>query len=205
MRNLWRTRNKRNTRKIDEHIPRIPFIPRVPRLLLLLLVFCVIAASARQAVRQDASKQRGEARKPPISSHVILIAIEGLRSDFVTGAESKRLNIPTIQALRSRGSYAVGIESVFPTQTVPAHASMFTGSPPADHGVTSDHSFDPFGKDSASAPIEPPKSAGEIKIETIFDLARRANLVTAAVGFPITAGAPIMFNQPDAAPDFVRA
>jgi predicted AlkP superfamily pyrophosphatase or phosphodiesterase len=202
MKNLWRTRNtrnKRNTRKIGENIPRIPFIPRVPRLLLLLLVICVIAAQARQ---QDAPKREAEVRKPPISSHVILIVIEGLRSDFVTGAESKRLNIPTIQALRSRGSYAVGIESVFPTQSVPAYASMITGSLPADHGLTSDYSFD---QESASISVEPHKLAGEIKIETIFDLARRANLVTAAVGFPGAAGAPIMFNQPDVAADFVKA
>jgi predicted AlkP superfamily pyrophosphatase or phosphodiesterase len=214
MRNLWRTRNtrnKRNTRKMFTDFPRIPFIPPVPPLLFLLLLFFMIAAPARLAVRQGGVEKKGEARKPPISSHVILIAIDGLRSDFVTGAESKRLNIPTIQTLRSRGSYAVGIESVFPTQTVPAHASLFTGSPPADHGVTSDHSFDsfepfdPFSKNGASTPIKPPKSAEEIKIETIFDLARRANLVTAAVGFPLTAGAPIMFNQPDAVPDFVKA
>src|SRR5882672_10729682 len=176
--------------------------PRFSTLNLLILVICLLVAPTRQAQQGKTSKQESEAKKPPISSHVILIAIDGLRSDFVTGAESQRLNIPTIQALRSRGSYALGIESVFPTQTVPAHASMFTGSPPADHGVTSDHSFD---MDSASAPIEPPKSAGEIKIETIFDLARRADLVTAAVGFPLTAGASIMFNQPDAADDFVKA
>jgi predicted AlkP superfamily pyrophosphatase or phosphodiesterase len=181
------------------------YIPRVASLPLLLLAFCVIAVPARQAVRQGAPKREGETRKPPISSHVILMAIDGLRSDFVTGVESKRLNIPTIQALRSRGSYAVGIESVFPTQTSSAYASMITGSPPADHGVTSDYSFDAFDQDGVSAPIETPKSAGEIKMETVFDLARRANLVTAAVGFPVATGAPIIFNQPDAAADFLKA
>jgi predicted AlkP superfamily pyrophosphatase or phosphodiesterase len=195
-------RNKRNTLKIGEHIPRIPVIPHVPRLLLLLLVFCAIVAPSRQAQRQEAPKQTGAARKPPISSHVILIVIDGLRSDFVTGAESKRLNIPAIQSLKSRGSHAVGIESVFPTQTVPAHVSMITGSPPADHGVTSDYSFDP---ERASALIESPKAAGEIKMETIFDLARRANLITAAVGFPGATGAPVMYNRPDVAVDFFKA
>jgi predicted AlkP superfamily pyrophosphatase or phosphodiesterase len=202
MRNFGNTRNKRNTRKSDEHIPRISFIPRVPRLLLLLLVFCAIAAPAIRAVRQANSKKEAEARKPPISSHVVLMVIDGLRSDFVTGDESQRLNIPAIQALKSRGSYAVGFESVFPTQTIPAHVSMITGSPPADHGVTSDYSFD---LESASTSNDPRASAGEIKIETIFDPARRANLVTAAVGFPLTAGAAIMFNQPGAAADSVKA
>ncbi|MBO0863384.1 MAG: alkaline phosphatase family protein [Chloracidobacterium sp.] len=143
-----------------------------------------------------------EVRKPPISSHVILIVIDGLRSDFVNGVESQRLNIPTIQALRSQGSYAVGIESVFPSQTIPAHASMLTGSQPSDHGVTSDYSFDP---ESGLPAKEARKSASEIKVETIFDLARRAGLVTGAVGFSLTAGAPIMFNQPDLTEDSVKA
>jgi predicted AlkP superfamily pyrophosphatase or phosphodiesterase len=163
---------------------------------------CLLAAPAGRARQQSASGQDAKSRKPPISSHVILIAIDGLRSDFVTGEESQRMNIPTIQALRSRGSYAVGIESVFPTQTVPAHASMITGSLPADHSVTSDYSFD---QDGASQSIGPRTSAREIKVETIFDLARRANLVTAAVGFPLTAGASISFNQPDEAEDFAKA
>jgi predicted AlkP superfamily pyrophosphatase or phosphodiesterase len=166
------------------------------------ILICLLAVPARQAQQGNPSKQEGEAKKPPISNHVILIAINGLRSDFVTGAESQRLNIPNIQALRAGGSHAVGIESVFPTQTIPAHASMITGSPPADHGVTSDYSFD---QESASQSIEPRRSAKEIKIETVFDLARRADLVTAAVGFPLTAGAAIMFNQPDVTDDFVKA
>jgi predicted AlkP superfamily pyrophosphatase or phosphodiesterase len=177
-------------------------LQRVPRLLLLILIICAMTAPAGRAVHQDPSEQESKTKKPPISSHVILITISGLRSDFVTGEESVRLNLPTIQSLWSRGSYAVGIESVFPSQTIPAHASIITGSPPADHGVTSDY---PFDLESASKAKDPHKSAREIKTETIFDVARREKLVVAAVGFPLTADAPISFNQPDAADDFVKA
>ncbi|HEU0177258.1 MAG TPA: ectonucleotide pyrophosphatase/phosphodiesterase [Blastocatellia bacterium] len=191
----------RNFRPVAQS-PRRPVSLSLRLSVSLALFICLLAAPGRQAQQKKNAEQEVEAIKPPISSHVILIAIDGLRSDFVTGAESQRLNIPTIQALRSRGSYAVGIESVFPTQTIPAHASMITGSPPADHGVTSDFSFD---QESGSQSSEPRKSAKEIKIETVFDLARRANMVTAAVGFPLTADATIMFNQPDAAVDFVKA
>lgn len=171
---------------------------------------CLLAAPTREAQRQRPSGQEGKAKTeqdnkaqtPPISPHVILITINGLRSDFVTGAESQRLNIPTIQALRSRGSCAVGVESVFPTQTLPAHASLITGSLPSDHWITSDYSFD---QESASQSKEPRKSAKEIKTETVFDVARREKLVVAAVGFPLTADTAITFNQPDVAEDFVKA
>jgi predicted AlkP superfamily pyrophosphatase or phosphodiesterase len=79
---------------------------------------------------------------------------------------------------------------------------MITGSPPADHGITSDYAFD---QENASQSKEPRKSAREIRIETVFDVARRAKLVTAAVGFPLTADAAISFNRPDAAEDYFKA
>jgi predicted AlkP superfamily pyrophosphatase or phosphodiesterase len=170
---------------------------------LLALSLCLLVTPTQQAQRQDPAEQGSKAlRKPPISSHVILITINGLRADFVMGEESRLLKIPTIQSLRARGAYAVGIESVFPTQTVPAHASMITGSPPADHGVTSDYSFDP---ENASQSKEPRASAREIKAETVFDLARRANMVTASAGFPLTADAAFDFFQPDTSEDVVKA
>ncbi|MGH9769447.1 MAG: alkaline phosphatase family protein, partial [Blastocatellia bacterium] len=163
-------------------------------LLSLMLILCLPAAPARQAHPRDSSEQEGKAKKQPTSSHVVLLTISGLRSDFVTSAESHRQRIPTIQTLRSKGSYAVGIESVFPSQTIPSHATMLTGSLPADHGVTSDYSFD---EKTAVQSKEPYKSAKEIKTDTIFELARRMNLVTAAVGFPLTSNATIKFNLPD--------
>jgi predicted AlkP superfamily pyrophosphatase or phosphodiesterase len=165
------------------------------------LLICLLAAPTRQAQQQNPQEKDGKPKTPPISSHVILITISGLRSDFVTGAESPHLNIPTIQALRARGSYAVGIESVLPSQTLPAHASMITGSPPADHGVTSDYSFD---QESASQSNEPRKSAKEIKTETLFDAALRAKLITATAGFPLTADATFYFSHPESAEDFVK-
>ncbi len=184
--------------------------PNILNLLLpLALALCLPAASAGQAQQADQqnppnerAKREGKAKKPSISSHVILITINGLRSDFVIGAESQRLNIPNIQALRSRGSYAVGFESVFPSQTIPAHASMITGTLPADHGVTSDYPFDP---ENASQSKEPYKSAKEIKTDTVFDLALRENLLTATAGFPLTADATFNFTRPDAADDNAKA
>ena len=176
--------------------------PALPLSVSLSLLICLLAAPTRQAQQQNPKEKEAKAKTPPISSHVILITISGLRSDLVTGAESQRLNIPTIQALRTRGSYAVGIESVFPSQTLPAHASMITGSPPADHGVTSDYSFD---QESASQSKELRKSAKEIRTETLFDAALRAKLITATAGFPLTADATFNFNQPESAVDFVKA
>src|SRR5262245_11161631 len=99
-----------------------------------------------------------------------------------------------MQLLTAKGSYAVGIQSVFPSQTVPAHATMITGTLPADHGVTSDY---PFNEKDALQSKQPYQSSKEIKTDTICELARRMNLITAAVGFPLTTDAAINFNLPD--------
>jgi predicted AlkP superfamily pyrophosphatase or phosphodiesterase len=79
---------------------------------------------------------------------------------------------------------------------------MITGSPPSDHGVTSDYSFD---QESASQSEEPRKSAKEIKTETLFDAALRAKLITATAGFPLTADATFNISTPESVGDFVKA
>src|SRR5262245_17619132 len=198
-----REAERQRDRARDWYNFRLSVSPSLRLSVSLSLLICLLAAPTRQAQQQNPQEKEGKAKTPPpICSHVILITIRGLRSDFVAGAESQRLNIPTIQALRKQGSYAVGIESVLPSQTLPAHASMITGSPPSDHGVTSDYSFD---QESASQSKEPRKSAKEIRTETLFDAALRAKLITATAGFPLTADATFNFSQPESAVDFVKA
>ena len=163
-------------------------------LLSLTLAGCLLIVPTRWAFQQEASKQESRTKVQQISSHIILISISGLRPDIVSNAELHRLRIPTIKSLQAKGSHAVGVESVFPSQTLPAHATIATGTLPADHGITSDYPFDEITATQSRAAY---KSASEIKTDTIWELAQRANLVTAAVGYPLTAEAAINFNLPD--------
>lgn len=160
---------------------------------LAVLLICVVALPSSRA-QQPTSKPEAEPKLPRVSSHVILISISGLRSDFSSGAEASRLRAPTIQSLRAKGSFAIGVESVFPSQTNPAHATIATGTLPADHGIYSNY---PFNDGSATQAEEQYASAKEIKTDAIWELAGRAKLITAAVGFPVTADAAINFNLPD--------
>lgn len=148
-----------------------------------------------QAQQQKPTPTPVKPKAPKFTSHIVLISISGLRADHANDPESYRLKIPNIQLLRAKGSFAVGIESVYPSQTLPAHVSMVTGVLPADHGITSDYAFDEkTGVQSA----KPFLSAKAIKTEKIWDAAKRENLITAAVGFPMTAEADITFNFPEA-------
>ena len=95
--------------------------------------------------------------------------------------------------MRSKGAYAVSVESIYPSLTNPAHATIATGALPSDHGITADF---PFNDQSGTQSTEPYSQAKEIKNETIWDAAKRGGFITGAVGFPLTAGAGIDFNLP---------
>ncbi len=140
---------------------------------------------------QKSAPKKAEPQLTPISKHIILISISGLRADFITQPDSFRLRLPQIQSLRARGGYAVGTEGVFPSQTIPAHATILTGTMPADHGITSDYRFD---IDTGTAAETPHQSIDNNRSETIWEYVRRAGLTTATAGFPLTIGAAINFN-----------
>jgi len=170
------------------------------------IALCLIAASifagydtSLKAVQQkpaQAQQPSAKAKPPKITSHVVLIVISGLRADDINNAEALRLNIPTIQSLRTKGAHAVTVESVYPSQNKPAHVSIVTGVLPADHGVTSDF---PFDEQTGAQSAKPHYSSKEIKADTLWDAAKREGLVTAAIAYSLTAGAPINFNLPEPA------
>jgi predicted AlkP superfamily pyrophosphatase or phosphodiesterase len=127
---------------------------------------------------------------------VVLISIDGLMPEYYLEPDRLRLQIPNLRALVREGAFAVGAVSVLPSVTFPAHTTMITGVNPRRHGIGTNEVFDPDG------------SLGggwhwyydDIKVPTLFDRARTSNLKTAAVTWPVTAGAPIDFNLPDMYP-----
>jgi predicted AlkP superfamily pyrophosphatase or phosphodiesterase len=163
------------------------------------ILLCVLAfVPAPQAQQSQPPKQKKEQKPQRISSRVVVISISGLRADWINDPKTHRLRIPAIQSLLAGGGHAMSLESVFPSQSIPAHASILTGTLPADHGITSDYAFD---DQSASQSKEPYRLAKAIKTETIWEYAKREGLTTAAIGFPLTVGANVTFNFHEAAPE----
>lgn len=168
-----------------------------PVLSRLCLLIALIGGAPRVAVQppaqQGAGKQAAPSKPPKISSRVIVISLSGFGADLAN-SEDGRLRIPTIRKMRKEGALAMGLESVFPSQTAPAIASFVTGKLPADHGVSSDLPFDektglPAGRATTSAK--------QIKGDPVWDYVTREGLTTAAVSFPLTEEATLRFNLPD--------
>ena len=109
----------------------------------------------------DPSKREKKPKPLPLTSHVILISIDGLR---IEDLNNPKLNIPTLKDLRDRGSLALNVESVYPSQSLPAHATMVSGMLPADHGITSDA---PFDEKKGQTSLEKYTTTSAIKADTI--------------------------------------
>ncbi len=124
-----------------------------------------------------------ETHKP----HVLMISIDGMKPEYVTHAEEHGLKLPTLRRFVAQGTYADGVEGVLPTVTYPSHTTMVTGVSPAQHGIVNNTVFDPMLQHKG----EWYWYFKEVKAETLYEAADQASLTTAAVGWPVTVGAPI--------------
>src|SRR5262245_54545753 len=198
-----RIRNKQKVTKRTKETQPFPLFRSISffSYSLLWLLACLIL-SAISPAQDPASQADKQADKKPkyekISSYVIIVSISGLKADDLNNSDKYGMRIPTIRSLRESGASAVAVESVYPSLLNPAHASIATGVYPADHGVTSDY---PFSEVTGVQSDEPYWLAKDIKTETLWAAAKRGGLVTAAVGYPLTAGADIDFNLPVAFDD----
>src|SRR5262245_50805229 len=133
----------------------------------------------------------GQTTRAPRPEHVILISVDGMPPDYYTAPEKLGLRVPTLTMMKQSGAYADGMEGVYPTVTYPQHTTMVTGLRPAAHGIVQNRVFE--------APSEPQTRywywyAKALKAETLWTVAKKAGLTTAAVGWPVTVGAEIDYN-----------
>lgn len=69
---------------------------------------------------------------------VILISIDGMRHDYPEKAQ-----VTNLHWLIRNGTRARGLVPVFPSKTFPNHYTLVTGLLPANHGIISNHIWDP--------------------------------------------------------------
>lgn len=132
--------------------------------------------------------------RPARPQHVILISVDGMPPDYYTAPEKLGLKVPTLKLLKQEGAHAAAVEGVYPTVTYPQHTTMVTGLRPAAHGIVQNRIFE--------APSAPQTRfwywyANALKAETLWTLAKKAGLTTAAIGWPVTVGAEIDYNVPE--------
>lgn len=130
-----------------------------------------------------------QTRHPPL----VVVSVDGMRPDFYRKPGEFGLKIPHILKLVETGASADAVESIYPTTTYPAHATLMTGVSPSVHGIYSHlASLDPTEKSRPWTWF-----AAGIRVPTLWDVGRATGKKTAAVGWPVSAGARIEFNIPE--------
>ena len=66
----------------------------------------------------------------PLARRVLILSIDGLRPDAISLAP-----MPNIMNLMQSSAYSLSAQTIFPSSTLPSHASMLTGYCPQMHGV----------------------------------------------------------------------
>ena len=67
----------------------------------------------------------------PLAARVLIITIDGLRADALY-----RVSMPVLAGLMQSGASSLSAQTVLPSVTLIAHASMLSASCPAKHGIT---------------------------------------------------------------------
>src|SRR4051812_42737559 len=78
---------------------------------------------------------------PPKHHAVLVISIDGLRSDAVLHAEEHGLKIPVLRSFLRDGAYAEAVNNAVPTYTYPNHTTLITGVWPSEHGIYNNTPF----------------------------------------------------------------
>jgi len=118
---------------------------------------------------------------------LVVISVDGMKPEYATHAAEHGLKIPELRSFLTQGTYAEGVIGVIPTVTYPSHTTLITGVSPAGHGVLDNTVFDPLGEHPGRWYWD----FSWLKVETLYQAADKAGLKTAAVGWPVTVGAPI--------------
>jgi predicted AlkP superfamily pyrophosphatase or phosphodiesterase len=136
-----------------------------------------------------------------IPSRLVVLSADGMRPDFYQRPKKFGLKIPNLRKLVEDGASASAVETIYPSTTYPAHVTLVTGVRPRRHGIYSHlASLDPTEK------VRPwTWFARAINVPTLWDAVGASRRKTAAVAWPVSAGARITLNIPEiwdpAAPD----
>lgn len=125
---------------------------------------------------------------------VLMISIDGLRPADILEAQARGVHAPTLERMVREGAYAAAVRDALPSVTYPNHTTLVTGVWPARHGIASNTTFDPLGKNHGGWYWY----SQDIKVPTLWDAAHAAGLTTADIGWPVTVGSrAIDFNIPE--------
>ncbi len=148
----------------------------------LLLAFLCAIALASGSPEAQSGKQPSPA--PPVR-HLIIISIDSLMPEAYLHPDAHGLKIPHLREIVRNGAYSTGARSVMPALTYPSHTSIVTGVNPGSHGILNNRIDDPKGSGAEYLRWY----TEDIRVPTLYQVARAKGLRTASIYWPVTVGA----------------
>jgi predicted AlkP superfamily pyrophosphatase or phosphodiesterase len=130
---------------------------------------------------------------PPERPRAIVISIDGLMPETYMDPDALGLRVPTLRAIKARGVFARGVESVFPSVTYPSHTTMVTGVLPEVHHITSNRPQDPLDKNQRGWHWY----SEDIAVPTLWSVVQASGGKAAVITWPVTAGADVAIRVPE--------
>lgn len=125
-----------------------------------------------------------------MAKHLIVISYDAFSEDQWEVAS----RLPNLSKLIKSGAHSNQLKSVYPTLTYVVHTTIATGVYPDKHGIHHNNPFQPFVKEKEQSWFW---FRNAIKMPTIYDAARKHNLSTAGILWPVSGKSSIQYNIPE--------
>lgn len=129
----------------------------------------------------------------PINQHLVIISLDSLGFRDI---DEHRTELPTLNKLVNGGTWVKEVKGIYPTLTYPSHTTIITGQYPRKHGIVNNTKIQPNRKSPDWYWYQK-----DVKVPTLYDLARKKGLTTAAFLWPVTAGSKITYNLAEIFPN----
>ena len=125
--------------------------------------------------------------------HMVIISLDSLG---FRDLREHQYELPTLKKLIHTGAWAKSVTGIYPTLTYPSHTTIITGQYPSAHGIVNNTKIQPERRSPDWYWYQK-----DVKVPTLYDLAREQGLKTAAFLWPVTAGSKITYNLAEIFPN----
>lgn len=127
------------------------------------------------------------------NQHLVIISLDALG---FRDLREHRAELPVLNQLMTDGAWVKAVTGVYPTLTYPSHTTIVTGQYPKTHGIINNTKLQPTRRSPDWFWYQK-----DVKVPTLYDLARQKKLTTAAFLWPVTAGSKITYNLAEIFPN----
>ena len=122
------------------------------------------------------------------AKHLIVVSLDAVSTDDLEYLRK----LPNFSKLIEGGALIKNVETVYPSLTYPAHATIVTGRKPNNHNIINNTFLD-INRDEP----EWYWNSKNIKGETIYDLVENRGLKSCSILWPVTGRSKITYNMPE--------